>query len=80
MDLDDFFMTLLEEEYAIRCEMSDVEAIEWLDNYHKTEYDTEDYCTELLNNMTFNEMLKKAILQSVCWSKIWRHLMTHIED
>ena len=79
-DLPEYFMTLVEEEYDNQKNIGDEEAMEWVNNYHKTEYDTADYCTEFLDNYVSNETLKEAILGTVHWEKIWKHLMSYIEN
>ena len=79
-DLPDYFMTLVEEEYDNQKNIGDEEAMEWVNNYHKTEYDTADYCTEFLDNYVSNQVLKEAILGTVNWEKIWKHLMSYVKD
>ena len=81
MDLEDFFMTLVEEEYDMRDSEGDSE--EWVKNFHNTEYDTADYCTEFLDNYNFHNfppLLKNAILGSVCWEKVWKYLHNYIKE
>jgi hypothetical protein len=80
MDLEYYFTALVEDEYDNRREDGEEEAMEWVNNYHKTEYDTADYCTEFLDGYVSNETLKEAILGTVPWEKIWKSLMSHIED
>ena len=78
MDLEDFFMTLVEEEYDMR--ESEGDSDEWVKNYHTTEHDTADYCTEFLDNYTFPPLLKNAILGTIEWEKIWKHLHNYIKE
>jgi len=80
MDLYYYFTTMLEEEYNSRKDEGEEEALEWVNNYHKTEYDTADYCTEFLDNFVSNETLKEAILGTINWEKIWKSLMSYVED
>ena len=79
-DLQEYFMTLVEEEYDNQKNEGDEEAMEWVNNYHKTEYDTADYCAEFLDNYVSNQILKEAMLGSIEWEKIWKFLMSYIED
>lgn len=79
-DMYDYFETVLEEEYDSLMTDDAEEAKAWVDTYHTTEYDTADYCTELLDNYVSDKILKDAILGTVNWEKIWKHLMSYIEN
>lgn len=78
MDLDDYFMTLVEEEYD--CLESIYDRDGWIEKYHSTEYDTADYCTDFINGFRFPAPLINAILGSVCWEKVWKHLMEYHKE
>jgi len=80
-DMYSYFGTILEEEYdSLMTGYDAEEAKAWIDTYHTTEYDTGDYCIELLDKYVSDPILKDAIIGTIDWEKIWKHLMSYIED
>jgi len=76
MDLDDWFKTLVEEQYDAECD----DKAEWMERFHKTCQDTEDYCMECLECYDLFGSFKEAISNTVNWQDVHKYIHDYAKE